>query len=132
MTDPECPTCGQAWPQPGTLTPIADQPGSHVAGAPTTSRAAALALIPKARSVRRHVLLAVANRRDGLMTDEMLERHLLMKHQTLSSARNWLVAGGWLEDSTERAWTSSGRKAVLWRLTEAGRAALREELNHAA
>lgn len=95
--------------------------GASVVGSPSTSRDAALAIAPKAGTLRRKVLNEVRCRTDGLMTDEMLERALGMKHQTVSARRNELVKGGWLQDSGKRAKTDSGNKAVLWELTQAAK-----------
>ena len=110
------------------LTPpnaITDSDGAYVVGSPETSRRAAKALFPKSGSVRRKVLDDIWNRRDGLATDEMIERSLGGKHQTVSSARNWLMNAGWVEDSRLR---TADKKAVLWQLTEAAKAHIREEL----
>lgn len=105
----------------GHLGPIDGEPAS-VLGAPATSRAAAKQVWPAARSVRRGILMELATRADGLATDEMLERAMRCKHQTLSSARNHLVLAGWVEDSRYR---QDGR--VLWQLTEAAKTHLRTE-----
>lgn len=103
------------------LGSIDGEPAS-VTGAPATSRAAAKQVWPAARSVRRGILMELATRADGLATDEMLERAMRCKHQTLSSARNHLVLAGWVEDSRYR---QDGR--VLWQLTEAAKTHLRTE-----
>lgn len=108
----------------------ADTPGSSVAGSPPTSRDAAMLIMPRRGSIRRRILVEIAARSDGLMTDEMLERELRMKHQTVSSARNSLTLQGFLKDSGQKAETSSGRKAVLWRLTEDGLDVLVKGLNN--
>lgn len=107
-----------------SLEAIAGGQGPSVAGAPDTSWLAGTSVTNETLSLRRRTLIAVATRRDQLMSDEMLERELRMKHQTLSSARNWLVENGWLEDSCQRAVNSSGRKAVLWTLTREARLAM--------
>lgn len=104
---------------------IVDSDGAHVVGSPETSRRAAKALFPKSGSVRRKVLDDIWNRRDGLATDEMIERSLGGKHQTVSSARNWLMNAGWVVDSRLR---TADKKAVLWQLTAAAKAHIREEL----
>jgi len=102
--------------------------GPSVTGAPSTSRDAAVAILPRSGSIRRRVVVAFANRGDGLMTDEMLERELRMKHQTVSSARNWCVEHGLVENSGQKAPTSSGAKAVLWQLTRAARGLIAQGL----
>lgn len=96
-------------------------PGASVVGSPETSSEAARLIVPAAGSIRRRVLYQIWLRVDQKMSDEMLEREMRMKHQTLSSARNWLVQQGFLVDSRLRAESSSGRKVVLWTLTDDGR-----------
>lgn len=105
--------------EPGSF----DGTGAWVAGSPETSQRAAEMYVPAMKSVRRQIINEIACRHDGLATDEMLERALHCKHQTLSSARNFLVIAGWLEDSLMR---TTDKRAVLWQLTDAGRKMLRE------
>lgn len=100
------------------LDEITDSEGAAVLGAPETSRRAAIAIMPRSGTIRRAVLNDIAGRHDGLATDEMIERSLRGKHQTISSARNHLVNAGWLEDSRQRV---KDNKAVLWQLTEAAK-----------
>lgn len=100
------------------LDEITDSEGASVLGAPETSRRAAIAIMPRSGTIRRAVLNDIAGRHDGLATDEMIERSLRGKHQTISSARNHLVNAGWLEDSRQRV---KDNKAVLWQLTEAAK-----------
>lgn len=100
------------------LNEIVDSEGASVLGAPETSRRAAIAIMPRTGTIRRAVLNDIAGRHDGLATDEMIERSLRGKHQTISSARNHLVNAGWLEDSRQRV---KDNKAVLWQLTEAAK-----------
>jgi hypothetical protein len=63
-------------------------------------------------------------------TDAQLEFRLNKSHQTVSSARNWLVEAGWVVDSGMRRKTLSGRKATVWMLSPAGHARLREGGSH--
>jgi hypothetical protein len=58
--------------------------------------------------------------RFGNATDDELEQRSGNSHQTISSARNWLVEAGWVQDSGKRRNTRSGRQAVVWELTPAG------------
>jgi hypothetical protein len=61
-------------------------------------------------------------------TDEQLERRLGKSHQTVSSARNWLVQAGWVRDSGERRINAgSKRPAAVWTLTEAAWRELRQQ-----
>lgn len=100
------------------LAEIGDSEGAFVLGSPETSRRSAVAIMPRTGTIRRAVLNDIAGRHDGLATDEMIERSLRGKHQTISSARNHLVNAGWLEDSRQRV---KDNKAVLWQLTEAAK-----------
>lgn len=104
---------------------IVNTEGASVVGAPDTSSQAAKLLYPTSGTVRRRVVDFIAASHDGLATCEMVERRLNMRHATASSAINWLVGNGWLEDSRQRALTTSKRKAVLWRLTPAASAKLK-------
>lgn len=66
-------------------------------------------------------------------TDEQLERRIGGKHQTVSSARNWLVETGWVRDSGIRRFGSSKRLAIVWELTpSAHRQILEDSWNHLA
>lgn len=47
-------------------------------------------------------------------TDDELECHTKLPHQTVSARRRELVLKGLIEDSGERRKTRSGRKAVVW------------------
>lgn len=106
--------------------PIHDTPGEYVEGSPETSRDAAVMLTPRSGSLRAKVLdevriaLFLTPDAKGL-TDEELERRLKGRHQTVSSARNWLVDAGWLIDSGIRRANRSGRWAVVWALSPAAR-----------
>lgn len=92
---------------------------ANAEGPPTQHEAAELAK-PSQASVRWKIITALAAAPNS---DETLERWLKIKHQTLSSARNWLADHGWVEDSGLRAVNRSGRRAIIWRLTPAGRTA---------
>lgn len=59
-------------------------------------------------------------------TDERLCRHIGIAGDTLRPRRRELVGAGLVEDSGETRATNSGRKATVWRLTDAGRERLRE------
>lgn len=106
------------------IAPIIDSPGEYVEGSPETSHNAALAATPIAGSVRRRIvdeIWSVEFWVPGLgLTDADLEHRLKAKHQTCSSARNWLVEAGWLRDSGQRKMAPSKRLQVLWVLTPAG------------
>ncbi len=116
------------------IIPIIDTPGEYVEGSPETSRNAALAFTPASGSVRRRILDEIWSTSFygyvGL-TDEVLEHRLKCKHQTLSSARNFLVQAGWLVDSGKRAAsTTTKRPQVVWSLSPAALAVLRGEASN--
>lgn len=102
-----------------------------VEGSPETSRDAALLANPAQGSARRAIvaLCAHAQPPENGYTDAQLERRLNRTHQTVSSARNWLVNAGWLQDSGRRFPTPSGRMAVVWELTSAAHRRLHERLD---
>lgn len=95
--------------------------GARWAEGSETSRQAAAMAFPRQGSVRHQIIAQLANvpplAQPGY-TDRQLERRLSGSHQTVSSARNWLVEAGWLEDSTVRRETN-GRPATVWQLTPA-------------
>lgn len=97
--------------------------GAQWAEGSETSRQAAFLAAPLQATVRYEILALMVNvpplAHPGY-TDRQLEARLHGSHQTVSSARNWLCKGGWLEDSGLRRVTN-GRPAVVWQLTPAGR-----------
>lgn len=99
-----------------------------VEGSPETSKDAAALANPAQGSVRRAIVALCAHTRppEAGFTDAQLERRLNRTHQTVSSARNWLVNAGWLQDSGRRFPTPSGRMAVVWELTAAAHRQLTE------
>lgn len=100
-----------------------------VNGSPETSRGAAGLAVPVQGSARHKIVAALSHvgrlAHPGY-TDAQLEHLLGASHQTTSSARNWLVEAGWVIDSGVRRLTPSKRQAVVWMLSEAGWAKLRE------
>jgi hypothetical protein len=113
----------------GHLEQINDDPGAFVPGSPT-SEAAARSLAPG--TIRRRVLDEIRSAHGAMvdgafvrgLTDDELERRLVRSHQTVSSARNWLVHAGWLCDSGFTRKTRSNRDAVVWTLTNRGAIAM--------
>ena len=111
-------------------TPIVDEAGAFGPNSPDTSRTAAAMAKPRSGSVRRRIVDEIRiseARRDpwvGGLTDDELELITLRKHTTISAARNSLVEAGWLEDSSYRRDTTSGRPAIVWCLTPAARTAI--------
>jgi hypothetical protein len=104
------------------LDAIHDSRGAANREGPDTEHEAANSLIPVSGIIRRRVLNEIAIL--GKATDSMLERQLKGTHQTVSSARNFLMHAGWVQDSQERVIAPNGRKKILWELTPAGRRAL--------
>jgi len=95
-----------------------------VAGAPETSAQAAGLAEPVQYSTRHRVIRILDRRMErggNGMTDDELEEASGNSHQTVSSARNWLVEAGWVRDTGIRRKTRSHRQAVVWELTPAGR-----------
>lgn len=113
-----------------SLPAIQQTPGSFVEGSPETSRFAAFALV-NAKSHRRKIAAELYSVRGygyiGLC-DFQLEARLKDKHQTISSARNWLMEAGWVIDSGMRFKNpESNRPCIIWSLTPAAIAALDAE-----
>lgn len=102
--------------------------GARWAEGSETSRQAAVMATPRQGSIRHEIVALMVNvpplAHPGY-TDRQLEKRLSAPHQTVSSARNWLVEAGWLEDSGVRRETNK-RPAVVWQLTVAGRRHLTE------
>jgi hypothetical protein len=96
-------------------------------GSDTSRNSAALA-VPLQRSTRHAIVAMLVNvprmAAPGY-TDAQMERRLNKSHQTVSSARNWLVQAGWVIDSGERRPNPSGRPATVWALSTAGQAKLK-------
>lgn len=83
-----------------------------------TSRASAAAVAPKFSERLRKLLARFEH--EG-MTDWEGRLRTNMSGDTYRPIRIKLTQLGYLEDSGETALTDSGRKAVIWRITEAGR-----------
>ena len=82
-----------------------------VAGSETSEEAAKSVYAGPIRARVSHVLQG----RAALgATDEELEKHFDMKHQTISARRRELVLMGKAKDSGTRRKTSSGRWATVW------------------
>jgi hypothetical protein len=92
-----------------------------VNGSPETSRGAAGLAVPVQGTARHQIIGAlshVARMSSPGYTDAQLEHLLNRSHQTVSSARNWLVEAGWVIDSGVRRRTPSKRLAVVWMLSD--------------
>ena len=91
----------------------------------TRGEAAAL-ILPTTSKARRQVLLYFADRGDRGATDQEVQRALGMRADSQRPRRRELVVLDFVTDSTHTRPTASGRQARVWRITPAGRAALRE------
>lgn len=99
--------------------------GARWAEGSDTSRLAASMAFPTQASTRREIIALLAQ--VGAASDRMMETALRRTHQTVSSARNWLVEAGWVRDSGRRVRQQNGRLAALWVLTDAAIVKIREE-----
>lgn len=107
---------------PHLSDPNADRPGrSH---GRETELAAAYAVTPKSGGARAQVLDAIAAADYWGRTDQELEDQLGMNRPTPGNRRGELVRGGWVRDSGVRRPTHAGNPAVVWVLTDEGRARL--------
>lgn len=93
-------------------------------GPETSAQAAALAL-PRSGTARMQVLTQLAAHPGG-MTDLELANQLGKPINCVIPRRSELVKEGWVHDSGFRRLSSSGVRAILWELTEAGEKAWRE------
>lgn len=65
-------------------------------------------------SIRFKVLKFIKRKGKKGATDEEIEKHLKVRHQTGSARRRELVLKGLVVDSTKTRATSSGRPAIVW------------------
>lgn len=106
------------------LTPIGPDVGAYGTNSPDTSKKAAHQARLLQGSIRQRIvseIFAEIHQAPDMQgyTDDELERLLHAPHTTVSSARNWLVNNGWLTDSGYRRKTTSGRDAIVWKITTA-------------
>lgn len=100
-----------------------DAPVTPSSDGNTSADAARLAL-PMVEGLRRRVVYQISRCMRYPIpgaTDDQLERAMNCSHQSLSSARRFLVQTGWLVDSGQRMKTRTGRNAKVWILTDFGR-----------
>lgn len=114
--------------RPGALTPLADIAPAVGQQHPETSHAAAAATLPGYATRLYAILSLVIAAGEYGRTDDELELESGWTHQTVSAARNRLVAGGWLIHQfdggrTVTRPTRSGRSATVWTATAAALAA---------
>ena len=98
-----------------------DSAGAYGRNSPETSVFAAESVRMRTSSTRQAIVNALIAARGtdliGLTCSEM-ERRIRKAHTTTSSQVNYLMNGGWIEDSGFRRDTPSGRPAIVWKLTE--------------
>jgi hypothetical protein len=92
---------------------------------PETSHGAADRMAPLARADRVKVLLAHYGRPCGL-TDFELAASLERQQTSVGKRRGELRDAGYIEATEIRRPAPSGSAAIVWRITEAGMAAVRE------
>jgi hypothetical protein len=93
-----------------------DEPEAPYQRHSDTSREAAELIEPRINTLRRKVLDYW--RKVRLSTDEQAQDALEMNPSTERPRRGELFDQGYLRDSGKRALTKSGRRAVLWEITE--------------
>jgi hypothetical protein len=116
--------------QGNLLDELLDDPGADTVGqyhalhrgAPETERRAAIEVQPRTGTARRRVLDLIASRGETGATDEEVSIALRMRLYTAAPRRTELVRGGWVMDSGKRRRTTTGSRAAVWMLTDAGRA----------
>jgi hypothetical protein len=82
-----------------------------------TSIAAAVAITPDTPTLRRQVLDYIVSQGQRGATDEQIQEALAMNPSTQRPRRIELVRDGLVRDSGTTRLTGSGRKAVVWTVT---------------
>ena len=100
-------------------------PGKARGDHPDTSKAAALAVMPKVGTARQRVLFAIHEKRS---TDEEIADRLGMNPSTERPCRVELQEMGWIEPSGDVRRTRSGSAAIVWQLTDLGQERFDEEI----
>lgn len=108
-------------PKPLTAPESPRRAAHHHQGHRTEISAAELVL-PRAGILRRKALETIAAS-DGGMTDQELAEATGEYLYTIAPRRSELLQSGWLRDSGRTRTTDHGRDAIVWELSDAGRAA---------
>lgn len=95
--------------------------GAHHRTAGDTELAAATKVAPKAGTLRRQVLDAIAAAGDHGLTDWQIHEHLGCRLYSAAPRRGELVRDGWVIDSGRRRETDSTSTAIVWILSPEGR-----------
>ncbi len=91
---------------------------------PETSHEAAAGMRVRSGTARRHVVTALHSIGERGRTDEELQWLLGMSPSTERPRRLELVQAGYVVDTGARRPTASGARSIVWKITDAGRAAL--------
>lgn len=97
-------------------------PGTYSHHAPTSIAAAQSQALNKVEHDRMRILAELA--KIGPMTDEELETYTGIKGNALRPRRCSLTVDLYVVDTLQRRANRSGSTAKLWKITDAGRAAL--------
>ena len=89
-----------------------------------TSRDAAARHLPRSGTARHRVLDALGRARGAGATDEELVAHLAMNANTQRPRRVELVEAGYVRASGVIRQTTGGDRAIVWTITDSGRAVL--------
>lgn len=87
-----------------------------------TEEEAAVCVLPRSGTQRRHVLDAIHN--SSGLTDMEIAEELGMVSDSARARRNELMNGGWIQDSGNRRGSGHGGQAIVWVLSPAGRVKL--------
>lgn len=102
-------------PAPATERPSVDRLVARTgAGHGATSHAAGEAAQYRSGTLRRMMYDLLQHRGRSGHTDDEMESHFQRSHQTISSARNTLLADGHIADGGQRRTTRTGHEATVW------------------
>lgn len=99
-------------------SPTADGPGRVRRDGSSTSKAAALQVLPKSGTWRGKVLAFVVGRGEVGATFEEICRGLGRDYSNIGPRVRELVEGGWVEDSRSTRRGTSGSDQMVWRATK--------------
>jgi hypothetical protein len=101
--------------------PAANTVGKMPSNPQSTTKAAALKVLPRTGTQRAEVLDAIIGAGVSGMTDAELQRSLTMNPNTERPRRVELVEGGWITDSGQRRVSAGADLSIVWALSVAGR-----------
>lgn len=108
---------------PKPLMPVeSDRAAAHHRPGHRTEISAAELVLPRAGILRRKALDAIAGSNGG-MTDAELAAATETYLYTIAPRRSELLRSGWVRDSGRTRTSDHGRDAIVWELSDAGRAA---------